>query len=106
MAEFIKNDVSLIPPPGSQQAPIAVKEQERLSLVAEMEKVGITEEFIAKNLMHIMKNAEASTPKGEIIEDYATKLAAIKVWHKMKSSVPDVQVNIANIFPSDVGLTG
>jgi len=101
---MIKNDISLIPASDSKSAPIAVKERERLSLIAELEAVGITEAFIAKNLLHIMSNAEASTPKGEIIEDYATKLAAIKVWHKMKASVPDVQVNIANIFPSNAEL--
>ena len=98
MEPIVKNDVMLAP---DNRGSLPVKEQERQNLVREMENVGIDEAYIAKNLKHIMENAECSTPKGQIVEDYATKLGAIKVWHKMKSSVPDVQVNIANIFPTD-----
>jgi hypothetical protein len=73
--------------------------QERRDLVAAMEKEGIDEGFVAKTLAHIINRAECSTPKGDLVEDFATKLAGLKLWHKMKSGQPDVQVNVANFFP-------
>lgn len=95
-------DIQIIDHAG--QAPAVAKERERQSLITEFEKVGIDERFIAQQLRHVIDNAECSTPKGEIIEDYATKLSAIKAWHKMRSATPDVQVNIANVFPGNSGL--
>lgn len=95
-------DIQVIDNQGA--SPTIAKERERQSLIAEFEKVGIDEAFVAGQLRHIIDNAECSTPKGDIIEDYSTKLMAIKAWHKMKSSTPDVQVNIANVFPGNSGL--
>ena len=62
---------------------------------------GLDERCMAKTLKHIISNAECATPKGQIIEDYASKLAAIKVWQKLRSSQPDFQVNVLNMFQKD-----
>ena len=62
---------------------------------------GLDEKCMAKTLKHIIANAECATPKGQIIEDYASKLAAIKVWQKLRSSQPDFQVNVLNMFQKD-----
>ncbi len=77
----------------------SLQEQERKdALVLAMEEVGIDEHLIAKTLKDIINNAVTETRKGTIVDDYATKLSALKAWHKFQSDKPDVQIQIANIF--------
>lgn len=77
----------------------SLKEQEQQdALVLAMEELWMDETYIAKNLKHVIDNAVTETKKGDIIEDFATKLSAIKTWHKFKKDTPDVQIQIANIF--------
>jgi hypothetical protein len=81
-------------------APVATDAaRERKDLVKAMEREGIDEAFVAKTLAHVIKDAMCSTPTGDMVEDFGTKLAGLKLWHKMKSGQPDVQVNVAQFFP-------
>lgn len=77
----------------------SLKEQEQQdALVLAMENIWIDEEYIAKNLKSIIDNAVTETKKWDIIEDFATKLSALKTRHKFRKDTPDVQIQIANIF--------
>ena len=77
-------------------------QQEQNNIIAEFEKKGITDEYIANKLFDIMENATRPNPKtGELVEDYETKLGAVKVYLKEKSNRPDVLIQSVNVFNSD-----
>lgn len=78
---------------------MSLAEQEwKDALVLAMEEVGITPIYIARGMKNIMDNAMTESKKWTLLEDYVTKLAAYKAWHKMQKDTPDVQIQIANIF--------
>lgn len=73
-------------------------------LIQAFEDEWINETLIASILSNILLNAEKAHPKWWTIEDFETKLSAVKTWHKIKTNQPDMQVNIANIFPTNSNL--
>lgn len=77
--------------------PLAVAE-EKAPLSVVLDEKGLTDEYLATQLKYIVENAVTATNKGDIIEDFSTKLRAIAQVHKMKTNQPDVQIQIANIF--------
>ena len=54
--------------------------------------------MIASTLWRIMKEAMTITPDGQPIEDFKSKLWAIKVWMKMMNDWPDTVIAIQNVF--------
>lgn len=68
------------------------------ALVVAMRDIWINEEYLAKNLKNIIDNAVTETKKWDIIEDFVTKLSAVKAARKFMKDTPDVQIQIANIF--------
>lgn len=62
---------------------------------------GLTDDYVAWVLKHIMENAVTANPKtGELIEDFGVKLQAAKAYLKETSDKPDFQIQIANVFPT------
>lgn len=57
-----------------------------------LEEVGLDEKMIANNLKEIMMTAVTATPKGVIIDDYWTRLEAMKLRHKFKKKGPDTVI--------------
>lgn len=93
MQELVTEDV---------RSDIQVRELDnQKNLVFHLDRIGLDEERIAKELLNIIENAMASDPKWNLIEDFGTKLLAIKTWHQMRKSSPDISINIANVFPSN-----
>lgn len=89
-------EVTIIP-----QSPLAKKTEEKdISevLIQTLREQGLDEDMIAKGLLDIIHNAETQNAKWERIDDYATKLQAIKTLHRMLTNRPENQINIANIF--------
>lgn len=84
----------------SNEKSLMTKDEERKVLSRVMEDAGLTDEAITAVLKDIIYNAVAPNPKtGEYYEDFSTRLSAIKTWQKFKSGNPDVQIQIANVFP-------
>ena len=82
-------------------AELQVSEENDKDLVQAFEDVGIDNHYIAHWLKHILDNTETANPKtGDMMEDYATKLQAIKTWQKIVSWKPDISIQIANVFPT------
>ncbi len=76
------------------------KESERKALSRVIDEAGMTDPEVVVILKDIMLNAYTANPKtGDYYPDFSTRLQAIRAWHKFKSGNPDVQVQIANIFP-------
>ena len=79
---------------------LVTKEQERRALSRVIEDSGMTDEAVIDVLKEIMYDAITANPKtGEYFPDYSTRLQAVKTWQKFKSGNPDVQIQIANVFP-------
>lgn len=83
------------------QSPLAKKSEEKdiaEVLIKTLREQWLDEDMIAKSLLDIIQNAETQNAKWERIDDYATKLQAIKTLHRMLTNRPENQINIANIF--------
>lgn len=59
-----------------------------------LNEVGLDEAMIANNLKEIMMTAVTATPKGVIIDDYWTRLEAMKLRHKFKKKWPDTVIGV------------
>ena len=94
-AEVIEENSTELVIPKTSEVALA---EDKPSLVATLEEHGLTDEYMAKQLKYIADNAVTATNKGDLIEDFSTKLRALAQIHKMKSNQPDVQIQIANIF--------
>lgn len=67
-------------------------------LIQTLRESWLNEETIASSLKDIIMNAETQNAKWDRIDDYQTKLSAVKTLHRMLTNRPENQINIANIF--------
>lgn len=82
------------------ESALVTKEAERKALSKTIDEAGLTDDVVVDVLKEIMEDAITANPKtGEYFPDYSTRLQAVKTWHKFKSGSPDVQIQIANVFP-------
>lgn len=76
--------------------------EERASIIQAMDEHWLSDKFVVWILKDVMLNSVTANPKtGEYYTDYGTIHQAIKTWHKMKTGAPDMQIQIANIFPTN-----
>lgn len=81
-----------------------VEQEQKNALVLAMEDVNLNEGYAARLLKHIMENAVTETKKWDIIEDFSTKLSALKTWRQWTKDTPDVQIQIANVFQTGTNI--
>lgn len=81
--------------PAQRNLPVASNED---SFAVALRDHGINEEYLASNLKYIAENAVTETKKWDIMEDFPTKLSALKEMRKILKDQPDNLIQIANVF--------
>lgn len=83
-----------------QSKSIAQHEEQRDAMLVALDEYWLDEQYMAKTIKYIIDHAVTATHKWDIIEDFVTKTSALKLLHKMRSSAPDVAIQINNVFPT------
>jgi len=84
----------------TERKPLSLQEDQRDKMLVALDEQWLDEEFMAKTVKYIIEHAVTATHKWDIIEDFVTKTSALKLLHKMRSSAPDVAIQINNVFPT------
>lgn len=93
--EIITNDV--------KELSDKVEDNYESKLNKALDKAWATETFVATWLVDIADNAYTMTPKWEPYPDYNSRLQALKEIRKIRTNMPDTQINIQNVFWSAWG---